>query len=77
MVCWEMGWFCDLGSRMIGLWQRCMWGTEAPRRTENGERRTERAAVKPQPFHGHRTFLRGDGQTKPPTFQTSSPPSDL
>ena len=75
MVCWEMGWFLRFGESN----DRSLAKVHVGRRgaPENGERRTERAAVKPQPFHGHRTFLRGDGQTKPPTFQTSSPPSDL
>ena len=33
---------------------------------ENGERRTERAAAKPQTFHGYGAPLRGDGETKSP-----------
>ena len=33
----------------------------APQRTENRERRTERAGAKRQTFHGYRAPLRGDG----------------
>ena len=36
-----------------------MWGADAPWRTE-------RAAAKPQTFHGHGTPLRGDGRSGEP-----------
>ena len=50
-----------------GRCRECAAGRVAPHGTENREQKTERAAAKPQTFHGYRERpIRGDGETKSP-----------